>query len=355
MRRVLAILVVLAVVASLPGAVAAQDGETRSGETVVIEEGETVGDLTAFAGTVVIQGTVDGDLEAFGGDVLVEGEVTGNVDAFAGNVRVVGEVGGEVSAAAGNVVVAEGASVGSLSAAAGNVAIEGRVAGDVDAAAGSVTLGPAATVEGDLTYGGELNRHPDAQVAGSVTEESPGAPTPFGEVPTLPPWLGPLYWSLVNLVLGAVLLAVFPRFSDRVAATARTEPARSGGIGLLALVGIPVALALVAITVVGIPLTVAGAFVFVLLVWVASVYGRFAVGAWLLSLADAENRWAALVVGLLVVLVVSLIPFLGGLVEFLVLLVGLGALSLALYERYGDGGRSRPTGAAGTPETATTR
>jgi cytoskeletal protein CcmA (bactofilin family) len=342
MRRVFMALMALLVVTSLFAGVAAAQ-ETRSGDTVVVEEGETVGDLTAFAGTVVIQGTVDGDLEAFGGDVLVEGEVTGDVDAFAGNVRITGEVAGEVSAAAGNVVVAEGATVGSLSAAAGNVAVEGTVAGSVNAAAGSVTLGPEASIEGDLTYGGELNRHPDAEVAGTVTEESPAAPTPIGEVPTLPPWLGPLYWTLVNLLLGAVLLAVFPRFSDGVAATARTEALKSGGVGLLALVGIPIALVLVAVTVVGIPLSIAGGFAFALLLWIASVYGRFAVGAWLLSLADAENRWVALVVGLLAVLLVGLIPFLGGLVELLVLLLGLGALSLALYTRYGErGARSEP-------------
>lgn len=353
MRRTITVLATLLVVTSLFAGVATAQ-ETRSGDTVVIEEGETVdGDLRAFAGTVVVQGTVDGDLEAFGGDVLVEGEVTGDVEAFAGNVRVTGDVAGDVEAAAGNVVIAEGASVGSLSAAGGNVAVEGRVTGDVDAAAGSVTLGPAAVVEGDLAYGGELNRHPDSEVAGTITEESPGAPTPIGEVSTPPAWLGQLYWSVVNLVLGTILLAILPRFSDGVAATARTKPVKSAGVGLLALVGIPIALVLVAITVVGIPLSIAGGFVFALLVWVASVYGRFAVGTWLLSLADAENRWAALVVGLLAVLVVGLVPFLGGLVELLVLLLGLGALSLALYGRYGDRGRSRSRSSRANGTTAT--
>lgn len=82
-------------------------------------------------------------------------------------------------------------------------------------------------------------------------------------------------------------------------------------------------------------------------------HGRFAVGTWLLSLADAENRWAALIVGLFVVLLVDLIPFLGGLVELIVLLLGLGALSLALYNRYGS--RNRSYGASGEDEMAATR
>lgn len=348
MKRALALVAVAVVVLSLFSGVAAAQ-ETRSGETVVVGEDETVdGDLQAFAGTVVIQGTVDGDLTAFGGDVLIEGEVTGDAEAFAGNVRVTGDVGGEVGTAAGNVTIGENASVGALSAAGGNVAVEGTVAGDVEAAAGSVSLGPGAVVEGDLTYGGELNRHPDAEVVGSVSEESTSGPVPapIGELPTPPTWLGPLYWLLVNLVLGAVLLAAFPRFSDAVATTARTAALKSGGVGVLALVGIPIALGLVAITLVGIPLSIAGALLFAPLLWVGSVYGRFALGAWLLALADAENRWVALALGLVVVALVGLIPYLGGLIEFLVLLLGLGALSLALYDRYGESRADEPTATA---------
>lgn len=338
MRRALALLAVAVVVLSLFSGVAAAQ-ETRSGETVVVGEDETVdGDLTAFGGTVVIQGTVDGDLTAFGGDVLIEGEVTGDAEVFAGNVRVAGDVGGEVGAAAGNVTIGEGASVGALSAAGGNVAIEGEVIGDVEAAAGSVSLGSEAVVGGDLNYGGELNQHPDAEVAGSVSEESTSGPVPgpIGELPAPPTWLGPLYWLLVNLVLGAILLAAFPWFSGDLARTAREETLKSGGVGAIALVGIPISLGLVAVTVVGIPLSLVGALLFVVLVWIGSVYGRFALGAWLLSLADAENRWIALVVGLVVVAAVGLVPFLGGLVELLVLLLGLGALVLALYGRYDD-------------------
>ncbi len=59
----------------------------------------------------------------------------------------------------------------------------------------------------------------------------------------------------------------------------------------------PIALIALAITVIGIPLSVIGSFLFALLVWVGVVYGRFAVAAWLLGLVGLENRWLALVVG----------------------------------------------------------
>lgn len=336
----------LVLVSTLPGIAAAE--ETRSGGTVVVAEGETVeGDLTAAGGTVIIDGTVDGDLTAFAGNVYVNGEVTGDIDAFAGNVHVRGAVGGDLSAVSGNVVVEpDGAVEGSLSAAAGNVAIHGTIGEDAEIGAGSITLGPTADIGGDLTYGGELNRHEDAQVGGTVTREGTGPVGPVEVAPTIPWWIGTAYAFFMHLLLGAVLLLVAPSFSEDVADRVITDPLRSGVVGILVTFAVPIALVLLAITVVGIPLSIIGVLLFVALAWVATVYGRFAVGVWLLSLAGTENRWGALVVGLLVVGLLAAVPYLGSIVSFVVFLLGLGAL-VSL-------GRNRYRGRGSAPATAGT-
>jgi ABC-type transport system involved in multi-copper enzyme maturation permease subunit len=67
---------------------------------------------------------------------------------------------------------------------------------------------------------------------------------------------------------------------------------------LLALVGIPVALAALAVTIVGIPLSIAGFVTYLLVLWVAFVYGAVVAGTWLLDLGGYESRWGALAVGL---------------------------------------------------------
>jgi len=68
-RTALTLLVLVALLASLPAVAAA---ETRSGGTVVVDEDETVDDdLEAFAGSVVVRGTIDGDLTTAGGDVRI--------------------------------------------------------------------------------------------------------------------------------------------------------------------------------------------------------------------------------------------------------------------------------------------
>lgn len=345
MRRILVIALALslAVLPVLP--VAAQESPTpasgdgpgaRMGGTVVVGVDETVeGDLTAFGGTVVVRGTVDGDVEAHAGTVVVTegGHVEGKLRAYAGSVRIAGTVGRSALSYAGSVTLDEGGEVrGTFGAFAEDVTIAGTVRGDANVAAGSVTLAETGTVRGDLNYDGSL-----ADEGGHVG----GATRASGDLALAPsiPFLGPLlsvYLLLADLLLGALLLAAFPRFSWDAATTAASEPLRTGAAGLAALVAVPLALVVVAITVVGIPLALAGLAVFLVGVWVATVYGRFALGSWLLSYTDVDNRWAALALGLaLVAVIVRLpVPYLGSLVRLAVLLLGAGVLVLGLHAVY---------------------
>lgn len=331
-RALAAALVVLVALAAAPAPAAAD--ETRSGGTVVVGPNETVDDdLTAFAGTVVIRGTVNGDVTAFGGNVFVDGEVNGDLDAVAGNVRINGTVTGDAGAAGGNVFLArEGRVGGQLDAAAGSVVLEGEVGGDARLGAGTVSVASSARVGGDLVYDGELDLADGAAVDGQIrqSDDLDSGVT----APVVPGWVGWAYGLLVNLLLGAVALLVFPRFSEEVGARAADVPLRSVGVGLLLLVATPVAIALLAITLVGIPLALFVALSYALALWLGLVYGSFALGRRVLALADAEGRWLALVVGVAVVSLANFVPFVGGFVQFVVLLFGLGALALAALHRY---------------------
>ncbi|GAA0224016.1 bactofilin family protein [Haladaptatus pallidirubidus] len=344
MRAKATLLVVFLLVATLPATAAAE--QTRTAGTVVIAEGETVNDdLTATAGSVVVRGTVNGDLTALAGNVLVArtGTVSGDVSAIAGNVRIEGTVTGNVESGGGNFVLAQTGTVGgSLEGAAGYSQLAGTVGGDVQVASDTLAVTETATIDGNLVYDAEtFERAPGATIGGTVRQDESMAdvgPTP---VPQIPNWVGTLYGFFVNLLLGVILLAVFPSFSEGVAERARGNPLFSAGVGLLLFILVPIVLVLFAITIIGIPISLLGALLFAVLLWVGTVYGSFSVGVWLLALADSANRWLALLVGLLVVAVVTQIPILGGLIQFLVLLLGFGALATATRARY-RGRRNAP-------------
>ncbi|MHC3436561.1 cell shape determination protein CcmA [Natrialbaceae archaeon A-gly3] len=339
-RLIVVVVLVLAVVlGTLPVAVAQDRSEV--GGNVVVEEGETVDEVNAIGGNVIVDGTVTGDVSAVAGNVYVNGEVGGDVSTLGGNLEIAGTVDGDVGGAAGTVLVAEGATIGGdLGVGAGTITIDGAIEGDTAIGADTITLGETAAIGGDLNYAGDLEGD-TAVVAGEVTEEESIGPTAFGIsgpgmeiVPPLEPlttWISTVYTFTLNLVLGAILLAVFPRFSDGVADRVAGDPVRSGLVGLLALVGVPIVLFAIAITIVGIPFSIVGMFAFLLVIWIGIVYGRFAVAAWLLRQVDVDNRWLALVAGLVGAVILGQIPFLGGLLNFVIFLLGLGSLALGVY------------------------
>jgi len=349
-RRALTRLVLVAVlVTGTTGVAAAQS--TQAGGSVVVEEGETVGDLRAAGGTVVVRGTVDGNLRGYAGTVVVEesGTVTGDLQASAGSVAVRGTVEGDVEGASGSVTVGPGAVVGGdVTVAAGSLVVAGTVEGNVKAAVQRLELAETASVAGAVEYSSdaEFESADGASVGGQVSAVD-NLSVDAGVADFL---AGPagvlvdLYLVLATLVIGAVLFVAFPETTAAVAADVREHPLRSGGTGLAGLVGIPVVVGLLAVTVVGLPLALLGLMATGLLVFLSVPLAEYAVGAWALSYTHIESRWAALAAGVVGVGLLSLLPVVGRVIDVAVFLLGFGALLGLLYRGYR---RQRSSASAG--------
>ncbi|MFW5919198.1 MAG: polymer-forming cytoskeletal protein [Halanaeroarchaeum sp.] len=349
-RGIVAVLALLLVASASSGAVAALSAPTATDAlpaqtgpagTVVVEEGSTSSGISTVAGTIVVRGTVNGDVSGVAGDVVIaeSGTVTGNVNGAAGSLRIAGTVGGNVDFAAGSVVVDRSARIGgNVNIGTASTLFAGQIAGDATVGADQITVAPTATIDGDLRYDGQLERQEGATIGGAVVHDpSIGGgmgPAGWGTTWSVPGWFDTVYGFFANLVLGAVLLALFPRFSNEVADGVVDRPLRSGGWGVVALFGIPVVLVAFAITIIGIPIALLGIVLYVLAIWTGVVYGEFAVGRYLLARMDAEGKWKALFLGLLVFAVLGLVPILGGIAVLLALLIGLGALGSALRGRF---------------------
>jgi hypothetical protein len=327
-------------------------GKLRSGQEIVVPAGETVDDdLYASAGTVRIDGRVDGDLIATGGQVTVAGTVTGDVLAAAGSTTISGEVGGDVRVATGQTRV-QGQIGEDLLVAAGQASLDSgaRVGRDLIFAVGRMTMD--GTVGGSVlgTTGNYLRR---GSVAGSErvsvqqrAEEQP--PTVAERV------LDGLRRYVSILVVGAVMLWLLARVLLGAANAVLVRPLVSFGVGILAVIGVVVVLVLVILLAVLVAIllgllglgslagvTVFGgillAAVFVFLLLVAVGFGAQAAVGLALGrlLLRGETRsfgraFGALALGVLVVVLVSAIPLVGGGLQALLVLLGLGALMLAL-------------------------
>jgi len=289
--------------------------------------GATGGDYLGAAGNQVIGGRIAGDMRAAGGNVVVESLIERNATIAGGNIVLDESAAVERSAyLAGGTVRVDGRVGSALSATGGSVVLNGRVGGDVVVTAGELRVGPGAEIAGALRYSvpvDEVTIDPAARIT--------------GEVVVLPvrdwrrTWmLLRVLWALGFLVAGAVAVALFPRLAAAAADAVSEHPGMAALAGIMWLVLVPVAAAIVAVTLVGIPLAVIA-----LLVWLVLAYlGRAVVALWLgrriLGEHAGEERAGALLgflVGAIILLLISgVVPVLGRLVLLAATIVGLGAL-----------------------------
>lgn len=300
----------------------------------------TVGRSLWIGGDVEISQAIDGPVHAVGGTVTVTAPVNGSVHIAGGKVELgsAATVSGDTSLAGGEITV-DGSIKGELAAAGGEVRINGPVTGDASVAAGTLELGPDARIGGKLTFrGGELHRDPAAQVVGGV-EQAHGRWRMHDRT-----WAGRLehgwIWIPVAMLLAALIAAAFPAASNRMTQELRERPWITPLVGLVALTTIPVAAVLLMVTIIGIPLGLLALMVYGVLLCVAYLWVAVVVGGMLLdrvkpeSAARAAWRTGAAVLAMLVLAVLVRVPFVGGMIKLVALVVGLGMIVAAVFRRW---------------------
>jgi cytoskeletal protein CcmA (bactofilin family) len=338
--------------------------ETNLGDDQFIAGGNVsrtqpvAGDLIAAGGEVDLEAAVQGDAVAAGGNLRIGGSVGQNLYGAGGRVHIDAQVARNVRVAGGRVEVGPSASVkgnvtvaggqvsvrgtvkGYVQAAGGHVFIDGPIDGDVVANAGQVELGPNAKVGGSFRYRSrdDLVRDPAAKVAGTVERLSSMA-AGSGVAASGRTHLGMAggwIWSAGLIVLAALLAAAVPPASMRVSGELRAHPGLSLLFGFVALVCVPVAIIVLLVTVIGIPVALIVLLAYLVLLVVG--YVSAAVGAGEAALGNlrpadaARSSWRVLaaVVAMLVLTIVARIPYLGGIVAFVAMLMGIGAILMAL-------------------------
>jgi cytoskeletal protein CcmA (bactofilin family) len=352
---------------TIPASETVNDDLFASGQTVRID-GRVRGDVYAFSKSVVVSssGVIEGDLITAGANVAIDGQVQGNVRAAGASIQLngavgrnvlgaahdiqlgsSGRVGGNMIGAAENVTLA-GDVAGSLSG-AGNFDLQGNIGRGAELALESLTVGPQARIGGSLTYYAdhEQSAIPAGVAAGGVrfvqTQDKHQRETvrrPDQRFGALANVLS-LTWLTGTAIVGLVLLRLFPRFAAEFLAVLETQPLPSLGLGVLTLIGtVPVAIVF-ALTVIGIPVALlmgAGYFSGMLIGW---IFLALAAGSILVGLVRKGRPWHpswAFLLGLVVLYVLTRLPFLGGLVTFVGLSFGLGAFLVALYRTWRGGG-----------------
>jgi hypothetical protein len=113
---------------------------------------------------------------------------------------------------------------------------------------------------------------------------------------------------------------------------------RSGGIGLAAMVTMPVAAFLVCLTVVGLPVGILAFILGAIGLYVSKTILALVIGRSLFRDPQSQPHYAvALLAGLAIVIVAINVPVIGGLASFLLTIVGFGIIVTMVFARLNRG------------------
>jgi len=347
----------------------------KVGDEVTIKQDESVaGDLYITAGNIVISGGIDGDLVVGGGNILFNGSTTADVMIGGGAVDILGPVGDDIRAAGGQVrvgenvvgdvlaagglvhilptvvvggdvilsggsVVIDGEIQGSVKVYAGDVQLNGTFIGDVVIfTSGRVEIGDESVFEGNFEYTAphEVIIPESVTVAGEtifheaeiVTDVRSFFQALFGAV---------FITKIFTLLTAALLLALlFQGFSTRLATEAIEHPVRELARGFVVFIILPVASLILILSLLGF---LVGALSFVLFAWMiifVKIASGIVFGAILSHLIQKKIlvNWQWVIVGVTLLQVINLVPFVGWVVSSLVFLVTFGALSKLFFQTF---------------------
>ncbi len=344
------------------------------------------GDLMVGAQEITLNGTVQDDVR-MGGTVITLGE-SAHVgdDLMAGAYSLESAAGslieGDTYIGAGQSRLA-GDMAGDLFMAGGGLELLGTVAGDVQVEVGSaadapvfppfafipdapdvslfpwgLTIHDQAQIGGDLTYAAPaaVDIPPDL-VAGNVTfnQVIPDT-TPAAEAVATPTqqamnWLSDMLRQFVTLlIIGLLMVWLAPRWTGKVATFVQEKPLPSLGWGLLAILAFFVAvlallfvMVLLALTLgaltldslVGTVITASLLIIFGLVLlfaftvaFFAKIIAGIAVGRFIFSHFNsplAQNGYWSMALGVLLIVILVAIPYIGLLINLIVTLLGFGA------------------------------
>jgi anti-sigma factor RsiW len=334
----------------------------RDEQRVVIAADEVVDDtLIAAADSIVIDGVVTGDLIIAGESLSIRGRVDGVVFAAGETVALEGEFGstvfsageslqfrdasvsGNLFAAGEKVVVHNDVEISGSGALAGEeVEMHGSVGRELNAAGGRVTV--FGTVDGDMRgYGATVELTDSARIGGNLTlktesEEAaiiaPGATvggnTEISGWPEEPNryatpgfYMGKILQILAAFVTGLVLFRLLPALAQPEL-EGGAETLLTAAIGALVLIGTPVLAVIAMITLIGLLLGL-----LVILAWLVTLYAAGIVIACYIGrqiLPSRETITLPLLLGLTILVVVTNLPLIGGPIQLVAGILGLGMI-----------------------------
>lgn len=194
--------------------------------------------------------------------------------------------------------------------------LDGSVDGDVILFAKEVTV--------SATIGGDLIVFPaQADIQKLISHFKPNFKVIAGLI-----LLEKLSSLTIEILIGWLLIFFLPQLAKQLVSLGLKQPGAAIGWGLLFLTVIPLLACLFIITLIGIPLGMVTILIYVISLLLAKLLVSLSLGSRLLKDVRFQKPYLSLALGLVIMVILQLIPIFGWLAYFILILFGLGTLTL---------------------------
>ncbi len=329
-------------------------------------------DFYATGGSVKILSDVDGDLSVAGAEIEINGKITKDVILLAGDAKISGSIDDDVHVAAGNVymnsqvngdaMIATGVFdmdnqsviAGDLAIAAGEVKLNGNINGDVYGVMGKIYInglirgnlklydvskikfGPKGRINGDLIYSSpnQINAIQSENIEGKINYNAPLIDfTKKSPRSSIARAIGRFSFMnfLALLALGLFIVWGFKYYLVNATSVAYRQPFASFATGLFVVIFMPVLGLITLISGIGYLVSFVLFLTWLIVLIFGGVAGSATIGYWLMSPKKNTDFWrmySAFALGALIYTLLTFVPFIGWITQFILSMIGIGAMGI---------------------------
>ncbi|MFA6296184.1 MAG: polymer-forming cytoskeletal protein [Patescibacteria group bacterium] len=335
------------------------------GQTVTISsDAKVLGNLFTAAQIVNIDGTVEGDVFAAGANVNITGSVKNGIMAFAGMISVAPKAtldsnnatffGGTIDISKnanfskdlivnGGVTNFKGTVDNNLTINAGTVDVSGQVKKDATiTASDKLVFNSGAKVDGNLNY--TAPEKAEFKSGSSVSGETKFTQFTKEQQKNVGKknhsnWFAMSAFKIASgfvsmiclIVVSIITAAVAKKYSLNFVEQLKTKTWASLGWGLLVVFVAPIAMLILFVTIIGIPLALLVLPIYIVLMYFAKVFASICTGYFIIKSINKKepNLILSAVLGVIVLSIIMMIPFIGFLAKLAVISLGIGGIILA--------------------------
>ncbi len=286
------------------------------------------GDVLAIAEEIEINNDIEGDLRVAGKNVKINGKIKENTNIFS----IATEIGENAvlekdALIFGQDIINNGIIKGDLNASADEkFELKNTVEGDADIKlgdTGKLIVYPDSSVNGNLSYTSAL----EADIAdGAIIK---------GEKKHINPedtkqekninWLGKLIALFSMLALGMVVIMIDEKNTMSAAGEIIKHSNKSLLFGVLYIISIPAISIALFFTLIGIPISIILLAIFFIILYASQVFVSIALGK-ILTKKYKISDINAMIIGVIAFTVLVSLPWIGGAIRLLAIVIGLGAI-----------------------------